>query len=87
MVKALAPSNYTGDKVVTTFPDVIKNLSSIWAATPAEVVRAQLIYKVISTYSPLVIAPEIEPLNRFLKKLAGKVHNPSAELGEMLTLS
>ena len=81
MVKTLAPSNYTGDKVMTAFPEVIRNISSIWAATPPEVVRAQLIWKVISGYSSVVSAPEIEPVNRFFRKLAGKVLSPTLVFG------
>lgn len=73
VLTSLAPSNYTLDKLIASFPDYFRNVSDILAANSKDTIQAFLSWKVIQSTASSVIAPEVKPYTRFMNQLAGKV--------------
>ncbi|KAK1772594.1 zincin [Phialemonium atrogriseum] len=72
VLTSLAPSNYTLDKLIASFPDYFRNVSDILAANSKDTIQAFLSWKVIQYTASSVIAPEVKPYTRFMNQLAGK---------------
>ena len=72
-LKAMAPANYTFDYMITAFPDYLRKMNDILLATPKRALQAYFMWNLISTSKSLVIAPEVEVINRFSRILNGQV--------------
>ncbi|KAH8899562.1 zincin [Thozetella sp. PMI_491] len=79
VLKALVPSNYTVDRMITQFPDFFKNVSTILADTPVTTVQNFFYWRLIVAYASSVIAPEIVPWTQFQNKLKGKAPDATPE--------
>ncbi len=73
VVKNLAPSTYSHDRMITSFPSAIQNISSIVLATSKETLQTYFMWKAINELVPTVRAPEIEPLRILGNTLSGRV--------------
>jgi endothelin-converting enzyme len=76
VLTSLVPSNYTLDRMITSFPDFFANMSDILASSGKDTVQAFLSWKVIQATVGRVEAPEMKPYTQFMNKLSGKVHPP-----------
>lgn len=78
VVQSLAPSNYTVNRTITSFPEFLQNVSSILSDSPKEAIQGFFVWKVIQNTANLVEAPEVKPYKQFVNTLSGKVsHHPS----------
>jgi endothelin-converting enzyme len=73
VLSSMAPSNYTLDKLVVSFPKFFSNVSDIVAASSNDAIQAFLSWKVIQSSVGAVIAPEVKPYKQFMNRLQGKV--------------
>ena len=72
-IKTHVPSNYTVDYIITSFPNYLRNVSSILSTTPKEGLQAYFIWTTLATFQGSVIAPEVQTLRRFFRILNGQV--------------
>ncbi|KAB5582760.1 hypothetical protein GE09DRAFT_1076327 [Coniochaeta sp. 2T2.1] len=72
VLPSLVPSNYTLDRMITSFPDFFANLSDIISSSGKDTVQAFLSWKIIQSTAGQVEAPEIKPYTQFMNKLSGK---------------
>ncbi|KAL1883086.1 hypothetical protein VTK73DRAFT_10012 [Phialemonium thermophilum] len=79
VLKSLAPSDYTMDKLISSFPEFLGNLSDILAVTSNDTIQAFLSWKVIQAASDSVVAPEVKPYIQFMNRLSGKEPDASPE--------
>ncbi|TLD25650.1 hypothetical protein PspLS_06072 [Pyricularia sp. CBS 133598] len=79
VLKALAPSNYTIDRMITAFPGFLGNVSKILTSAKPETVKGFLQWKVIQSLASAVDAPELKPLTQFNNKLAGRDPDSTSE--------
>jgi predicted metalloendopeptidase len=76
--KAMAPANYSFDYMITAFPDYLRKTNDILLSTPKRALQAYFIWNLVSTSKSLVIAPEVEVINRFSRILNGQVGLPTS---------
>lgn len=79
VLMGLAPKNYSINYMVTSFPAYYTNVSAILATTPRATVQAWFIYNLVYATRNLVIAPEVEPIRRFLRILNGQDPNATTD--------
>jgi endothelin-converting enzyme len=72
-IKNLAPSGYPLDKMITSFPDHIKEISDVILSTSKETLQTFLIWSAIGSFVTSVLAPEVEPLRQLQNSLSGRV--------------
>jgi endothelin-converting enzyme len=73
ILKELAPTGASIDRIIVGSPDYLKNLTSILSSTSDKTIRNYLIWKVIQSYYTKIEAEELKPYNRFVNVLQGKV--------------
>jgi hypothetical protein len=73
ILTSLVPSNYTLDRMITSFPEFFANVSDILESTSRDTLQGFLSWKVIQATAGLVEASEVKPYIRFSNKLVGKV--------------
>jgi len=69
----LAPPGYAPDKILFGLPDAIKKISSIYLSTSRETVQTYLMWRVADDLVLSVVAPEMEPLQKFKLSLVDLV--------------
>jgi len=70
-----APEGSKIERVIVMTPNYLKDLSTILAATPANVLQSYFIWKAVQSFSSYVDADAIKPYRRFVNVLAGKVRS------------
>lgn len=73
LIKILAPSDYTTDRLIVASPTYMKNLTQILSSTSRETLQTYFIWKVVQAFASEIEADEIKPYTRFANKLQGKV--------------
>ena len=73
IIKSLAPSDVTIDRIIVASPDYLKNLTDILSSTSKDVIQTYLIWKVIQAHASEIEADELKPYTRFVNELQGKV--------------
>ena len=79
IIKKLAPSDYTTDRLIIGSPSYMKNLTDILSKTSRETLQTYFIWKVTQAFASEIEADEIKPYTRFVNKLQGKVCRTSLE--------
>ena len=77
VLKALAPSNYTLDMMITQFPEFLSNVSDYLATVPKDTFQTFLFWKAIQNTESDLEADELKPLKRFYNVLSGRVRSMS----------
>lgn len=67
-----APEGTKIERVIVMTPKYLKDLSTILAATPSDVLQSYFIWKAVQSLSSYVDADAIKPYRRFVNVLAGK---------------
>lgn len=73
MLTTLVPSNYTMDRLLTSFPEIIAKLSPILANTTKQAMQSFFISRAIQVLASAVEADEVKPWKQFSNKLNGRV--------------
>lgn len=68
-----APEGTKIERVIVMTPYYLKDLSTIFAATPANVLQSYFVWKAVQSFSSYVDADAVKPYRRFVNVLAGKV--------------
>lgn len=88
VLKALVPSNYSLDRMITAFPEYLTNLSDYLSTAPKDTVQTFLYWKAIQNTASWIEADELKPLKSFNNILSGRVcivhHSPSLNLSCLL---
>ncbi|KAI0013339.1 endothelin-converting enzyme 1 [Xylariaceae sp. FL0662B] len=79
VIRALAPKNYTVDRMLLAFPEYLGNVSEIVSQSPKAAVQSYLIWQLINGYSAYVEGPEVEAIGQFTNVLSGKDASSSTE--------
>ncbi|KLU84361.1 hypothetical protein MAPG_03405 [Magnaporthiopsis poae ATCC 64411] len=72
VITTLLPPDAEHDRMVVSFPDLIKKVEGIVKATSRETIQAYLVWFVLSTIYSTVIAPEVEPVRVFFNEFYGR---------------
>ncbi|KAL8342656.1 hypothetical protein RB601_004835 [Gaeumannomyces tritici] len=72
VLKSLAPTNYTIDRMITSFPPFLSNVSALLSNTPSDTVKGFFQWKAIQGLAQTVDATELKPYNQFMNRLGGK---------------
>ncbi|KAI2487291.1 Endothelin-converting enzyme 1 [Pyrenophora tritici-repentis] len=67
-----APKDTKIERVIVMTPKYLKDLSTILAATPADVLQSYFLWKAVQSFSFYVDADAVKPYRRFVNMLAGK---------------
>lgn len=73
VLKALVPSNYTLDTMITAFPGYLTNLSDYLSTAPKDTIQTFLYWKAIQNVANYIEADELKPLKAFNNILSGRV--------------
>lgn len=73
LIKILAPSDYTTNRLIVASPSYMKNLTQILSSTSRETLQTYFIWKVVQAFASKIEADEVKPYTRFMNKLQGKV--------------
>lgn len=73
VLKSLAPSNYTIDRVIVPLPSYFKNLSTIIDGTPNETLQKYFLWRLIVSRSSIIETPKVKPYIQFSSKLGSRV--------------
>ena len=80
VLKELSPKNVSNDRLITSFPNVIKSMSDILLSTSKETIQSYYIWRVLYWFYPRVRAQEIDPARIFDNTLSGRVCAPSSRM-------
>ncbi|BDD57101.1 hypothetical protein MAP00_002495 [Monascus purpureus] len=79
IISSLAPSGYEDDRVIVGSPSYMKSLSNILSETSRETIQLFFKWKAIQRYAYAIEDPKVEPIQKFLNRLAGKDPQASEE--------
>jgi len=73
VVTKLSPPSYTPDRLMTSFPDLIRNISNVVMNTSQETLQTYFMWGIVDSYTSTVRAAEIEPYRNWYNALSGRV--------------
>lgn len=79
VLKALVPSNYTLDTMITAFPGYLTNLSDYLSTAPKDTIQTFLYWKAIQNVASYIEADELKPLKAFNNILSGREPDATSE--------
>lgn len=72
IISALAPSNFSTDRIIVGSPDYMKSVSKILEKTDNGTIHGYFMWKVVQAYASSVEDSAVKPLMQFKNKLQGK---------------
>ena len=72
IIKELAPTDYSTDRVIVTSPAYLEGLSNLLSSASSETVPASLVWKTIQRYASRIEDHALKPLKQFDNVLQGK---------------
>lgn len=79
VLKALVPSNYTIDRMLTAYPEFLSNVSQILTDAKSDTIKGFIQWKIIQSLASSVDAPELKPWTQFNNKLGGRDPDATTE--------
>ena len=73
VVKALAPASYTPDRVMISFPEILKNITREIENTSKETIQTWFVWTMILSRYGDLRSEDVDPIRIFMNQLEGRV--------------
>jgi hypothetical protein len=73
IIKAMAPASFTPERMIISFPDILKNISNEMEKTSKEVLQTWNMWQIVMAEVGLLRTEDIDPIRIFMNTLEGRV--------------